>query len=185
MFQHHRLPRHLSRFTIFYLFGFASGVLLTLAASGILQRNNGPQSSSWVVVETGTRTAVPPLPLLRMPRTDNKPNSRIWQTDNIDFSYTSHGSTKKQIIPPFQLHPNLAGISVAYLEPGQNVEQHVHPSMHEFMFVLDGSMTVKFQEHEQRVCGKDCLFHGAPTEPHSFQPDPVSGVQFLLVQLTT
>jgi mannose-6-phosphate isomerase-like protein (cupin superfamily) len=174
MIHHQSLRRHMSRFTI-YVFGFASGVFFTLAASGILHRQ---QSSSFVVV--GTRTAVPLLP-----GTKNGPISRIWQTDDIVRSYTSHGSTKKQIIQPFQLHPNLAGISVAYLEPGQDVEQHVHPSMHEFMFVLDGSMTVKFHEHEKRVCGKNCLFHGAPTEPHSFQPDPVSGVQFLLVQLTT
>ena len=59
------------------------------------------------------------------------------------------------------------------------------------MFVLDGSMKATLQQqqgqHESSsvICAKNCLFHGSPTEVHSFEPDPLTGVQFLLVQLTT
>ena len=175
------LPR--SRFIV-YVLGFSSGVVVSLTAIFSFRLHSLGISSHFEGAALPTRK--------NLSNTNNRqPISRIWNLDDVAPTSTSHGTSKRQFIHPFQkeMHPDLAGISVAYLEPGETVEPHGHPNMHEFMFVLDGSMKATLQQgqHESSsvICAKNCLFHGSPTEVHSFEPDPLTGVQFLLVQLTT
>lgn len=53
--------------------------------------------------------------------------------------------TKQQLVEPFVLVNNLAGISVTNLLPGQSVTRHSHKSMHEFFYILDGQGLVQLE----------------------------------------
>lgn len=72
--------------------------------------------------------------------------SSIQDLEDVPISNTSHHDdlgkpiTKQQLLAPFVV-PNVAGISVATILPGQRVEMHSHETMHEFFYVLEGGAT--------------------------------------------
>ena len=72
-------------------------------------------------------------------------SSRIWNLADVSPTSTAHGTSKRQFIAPFQVHSSLAGVSMASLRPGERIERHVHPTMHEFMYVVQGRMRVTFE----------------------------------------
>lgn len=72
--------------------------------------------------------------------------------------------TKQQLIEPFDV-PNLSGISVATFLPGQEVELHKHISMHEFFFVLEGTLLFTIGG-ETSIVKEGDLVHVAPNERH-------------------
>lgn len=79
----------------------------------------------------------------------------IRNRQNVPFRSTSHnGGTnnngpiyKQQFIEPFQIHTNIAGISIATIQPGQTIEQHHHESMHEFFYILTGTVTIIYGDN--------------------------------------
>jgi len=154
---------------IVYVMGLASGIFATLVVQEILAVLPSAASNSH-------------------PQSSTTTSSRIWNLAEVSPTSTSHGTSKRQFISPFQVHPSLAGVSMASLQPGERIETHVHPTMHEFMYVVQGRMRVTFetkQSRQQQECATGCLFHGAPNEPHSFRADAETGVQFLVFQLLT
>jgi hypothetical protein len=72
-------------------------------------------------------------------------SSRVIRLQDVPLKSTSHvygpqgrPIAKQQLVDPFTLVNNLAGISVTSLLPGQSVTRHAHDSMHEFFYILDG-----------------------------------------------
>ena len=83
-----------------------------------------------------------------------------------------HGSpiTKQQLVEPFAV-PNVAGISVATILPGQRVDMHKHETMHEFFYVLEGQGTFamtgdKNNDGGGRVVRQGSFIHCAPLDMH-------------------
>ena len=116
--------------------------------------------------------------------------------DDIPKRSTSHADQngkpvyKKQIVEPFQVHPMLAGISVGIFDPAQEVSEHVHETMHEFFYVLegDGVITVNGVDH---TMNEGTFIHVAPNERHSFRAasatggSSVGGMKLLNTAITT
>jgi Cupin domain len=117
--------------------------------------------------------------------------STIVRLENVPLRSTSHGTTKQQLVEAFAVHPNLAGLSVATMTRRQIIERHVHPSMHEFFYVLQGKLSISVLAFNSTVpktmqCGVDCLFHAVPGEPHEFAvlaPNDKEDVKMLVIQL--
>ena len=107
----------------------------------------------------------------------NAPSFRVTEdVSKLPPRFTSHNTTKYQLVEPFQMHPKLAGISVAVLQPGEIVETHVHASMYEIFVVLEGSVSMHVTRDESSTrahnasmdCGPGCVMVAAPREPHQF-----------------
>jgi quercetin dioxygenase-like cupin family protein len=71
--------------------------------------------------------------------------------------------TKQQFLDPF-LIPNVAGFSVATIQPGQTVSLHSHKTMHEFFYVIDGSGKFIFDGKTQVVSPGSFIHIVPPTE---------------------
>ena len=66
-------------------------------------------------------------------------SSFVTHLNSIPFQATSHkGVDKQSLLPPFSITENLAGLSVASIQPGQTIEKHNHLTMFEFFYVLSG-----------------------------------------------
>jgi hypothetical protein len=146
--------------------------------------------------------------------------SQIIRLDNVPLTSTSHvdnahgrSITKQQLIEPFVLAHNLAGISVTSLLPGQTVYRHVHESMQEFFYILDGQGLVQLDDNDMteqeettrgipknsrntsvesstlswRSVSKGCLVYAAAREAHAFHvPENASqSMQMIFFGLTT
>ncbi|KAG7341586.1 cupin domain containing protein [Nitzschia inconspicua] len=81
--------------------------------------------------------------------------------------------TKHQLLDPFVV-PNVAGISVATIQEGQEVTLHSHMTMHEFFFVLEGSAIFTIedeygtQQHKHDVRPGSFAYF-APPDRHGIQ----------------
>jgi quercetin dioxygenase-like cupin family protein len=106
--------------------------------------------------------------------------------DDVPLRSTSHGTMKQQLIEPFQTHPNLAGISVATLKPGELIEKHSHVTMHEYFYVLSGKVDV-VARNITKSCTTGCFVFAPAQVPHSFQvpPGSTTAMQMLVIGLTT
>jgi quercetin dioxygenase-like cupin family protein len=106
--------------------------------------------------------------------------------DEVPLRSTSHGTTKQQLLEPFQAHPNLAGISVATLKPGEWIEKHSHATMHEFFYVLSGKVDV-VARNITNPCTAGCFIFAPAQVPHSFQvpPGSTTTTRMLVIGLTT
>lgn len=96
----------------------------------------------------------------------------VLHVDNEKFINTSHVDRKtgrpilkKQLLEPFRI-PNLSGFQIAYLKPGQEVENHIHKSMHEVFYILSGKGTFNIQGLLYPATA-GTVFHLAPGERHS------------------
>jgi quercetin dioxygenase-like cupin family protein len=109
-------------------------------------------------------------------RTIRKISSSIQDLKDVPVSSTSHQDahgnpvTKQQLVQPF-LVPNVAGISVATILPGQQVEMHKHETMHEFFYVLEGQGTFfmtgdKDNDGGGRVVRQGSFAYCAPPDMH-------------------
>jgi quercetin dioxygenase-like cupin family protein len=96
----------------------------------------------------------------------------ILQLDSVPLSPTSHRNKdgiyilKQQLIEPFAVSQNLAGISIATLQPHQTIEAHAHATMHEFFYVLEGHGTITVNGRLQPA-RKGTFVHVAPFESHA------------------
>jgi hypothetical protein len=97
----------------------------------------------------------------------------------------SHAGIRKQslILPSTAVHPDLVGISVATIRPGQAVTMHVHNTMHEFFYIYQGAVEITVQvpmedtnpsvPHPYNItvtnCACECVFHAVPGEAHAFK----------------
>eukprot|EP00977_Amphora_coffeiformis_P013513 scaffold3571_cov176-Amphora_coffeaeformis.AAC.29 len=71
--------------------------------------------------------------------TRKKHSSYVTHLNEIPLQPTSHkGVDKQSLLPPFSIAENLAGLSVASIQPGQTIERHHHPTMFEFFYVISG-----------------------------------------------
>ena len=111
----------------------------------------------------------------------------------------SHVGIGKQslLLRPFQVHPDLIGISVATIWPGQAVTMHVHETMHEFFFIYQGEVEITVQASPSKhpddpnkletttPCGSECFVHAVPGEAHAFavRSDSIVEVKLFIVQL--
>jgi hypothetical protein len=115
-------------------------------------------------------------------------HSIIKHIDDVPIRQTSHGTLKQQLVEPFALHPNLAGISIATLHDGERVERHSHATMFEFFYVLDGTLLIRDDIDEKlwRECNVGCFYQGAPGESQEFSVKSGAGpVRMMVYQLTT
>jgi quercetin dioxygenase-like cupin family protein len=100
-----------------------------------------------------------------------KMKSSFQHKENISPLNTSHidqngnAITKQQFLDPFVV-PNIAGISIATIQPGQTVAVHSHRTMHEFFFVLHGSATFYLDDVPQ-IVSPGSFVHVAPQSSHS------------------
>lgn len=131
----------------------------------------------------GSLHSPPPAEIVKAP----KVTSSMQQLESVPFRKTSHGTSKQQLMEPFSVHPNLAGISVATLQPGQSIERHAHGSMHEFFYVLSGNVDITVESTGKAACPRDCFFHAAPGEVHSFEiaANAPSEMKMIVIGLTT
>jgi hypothetical protein len=123
-------------------------------------------------------------------------HSVIERINDIPLRETSHGTLKQQLVEPFTLHPNLAGISVATLQEGERIEQHVHKSMYEFFYILEGTLMIHDDDEENgtdntaalswKECSVGCFYQGVPAALQEFRVKPGQGpVRMIVYQLTT
>jgi hypothetical protein len=110
--------------------------------------------------------------------------------DDIAMRKTSHGTSKQQLVEPFALHPHLAGISIATLHDGEDIERHSHATMYEFFYVLEGSLLIRDDNSDNNAslwkeCPVGCFYQGAPGEGQEFRVKSGAGpVRMLVYQLT-
>lgn len=79
-----------------------------------------------------------------MRKKSSRDSSFVTHLSEIPLQATSHeGVNKQSLVPSFAIHPNLAGLSVASIQPGQTIEKHHHPTMYEFFYVISGEGYVK------------------------------------------
>jgi mannose-6-phosphate isomerase-like protein (cupin superfamily) len=111
----------------------------------------------------------------------------------------SHTGILKQslILPLTAVHPDLVGISVATIRPGQVVSMHVHETMHEFFYILQGAVEITVQvpvddtndrgryPYNQTTthCGHECFFHASPGEAHAFAVPSDAHVETKMIML--
>lgn len=82
---------------------------------------------------------------------------------------------------------------MATLKPGEIIERHSHSTMHEFFYVLSGSVDITAEGDPSSiiggkfVCPKNCFFHAAPGDAHSFEvfADASSELKMIVIGLTT
>lgn len=110
-------------------------------------------------------------------------HSIVKHLNDIPTRTTSHGTLKQQLVDPFSLHPQLAGISIATLQEGEAIEKHMHETMYEFFYVLKGTLIIRDSEGWEE-CGVGCFYQGAPTQPQEFRVKQ-GPVQMMVFQLTT
>ena len=72
--------------------------------------------------------------------------------------------TKQQFLDPF-LVPDVAGFSVATIQPGQTVSRHSHKTMHEFFYVIGGGGNFIFDD-EIEVVSSGSFIHIVPPTEH-------------------
>ena len=72
--------------------------------------------------------------------------------------------TKQQLIEPFYV-PNVAGFSVATLQPDQRIDAHEHQSMHEFFYILEGKVTFTI-DGKKTLVEEGTMVHITPHEVH-------------------
>jgi mannose-6-phosphate isomerase-like protein (cupin superfamily) len=184
------LPWITNRDLVVFVTGMGMGWLAALA---LFQQGGG------MIYLGPTRTSHSSTPP-SVPTSRQRQHSTVTRLEAVPLQSSAHsGVYKQQFIEEFTVHPLLAGLSVATLRPGQSIPRHVHPTMHEFFFVLQGNLSIEVEEMSSDSssldptvttrrydCGVDCLFHAVPGEPHAFAVVPhnaTSNVQGLLVQL--
>jgi quercetin dioxygenase-like cupin family protein len=86
-------------------------------------------------------------------------------TSHVDPT-TGTAILKQQLIDPFVVIPNLAGISVATLRQDQTVTSHHHETMHEFFYVLEGHGIFTIQDTNYTV-HPGSFVHIVPPDVHS------------------
>jgi hypothetical protein len=117
-------------------------------------------------------------------------HSVIKHIDDIAMRKTSHGTSKQQLVEPFALHPHLAGISIATLYDGEDIERHSHATMYEFFYVLEGSLLIRDDNNDNasllwKECPVGCFYQGSPGEDQEFRVKSGAGpVRMLVYQLT-
>ena len=85
-------------------------------------------------------------------KTHIDPGGYILKLSEIPITNTSHVDdygkpiTKQQLLNPFFV-PSVTGFSIATLQPGQRVKSHNHYSMHEFFYILQGSVIFTMKKH--------------------------------------
>jgi quercetin dioxygenase-like cupin family protein len=85
--------------------------------------------------------------------------------DTVHIDEQGRPITKQQLLEPFVI-PNLVGFSVATFLPGQvMMPPHVHETMHELFYVIEGRGWFKIGEEEVEV-GPGSFLHMAPQEKH-------------------
>lgn len=116
---------------------------------------------------------------------------RNTQTD-LPSRLTSHHTSKIQLVEPFALHPQLAGMSIAELRSGQKVETHVHESLIEIFVVLQGRLGMEWWTTPTDGASGETRIHSAPPgsvlvtaphEPHAFFNGENSTTKMLVFQI--
>jgi len=111
------------------------------------------------------------------------------RTPDVPFHKTSHVDAngdailKKQLVEPFTIAPNIAGISLATLKPGQTVSYHSHASMAEMFYVISGSGILHAGEKEQTLAPGD-FFSIPPPMRHEIQGGSSEDLVMMVVGVT-
>jgi mannose-6-phosphate isomerase-like protein (cupin superfamily) len=110
-----------------------------------------------------------------------RPPSFVQRVGEIPLQPTSHpGISKQAILQPFDIAANLAGLSIASIEPGKTIEKHCHPTMFEFFYILSGDGYVvlspansdaKAQSGSKQSLRAGDFLQTAPGDFHSFGVD--------------
>jgi mannose-6-phosphate isomerase-like protein (cupin superfamily) len=114
----------------------------------------------------------------------------VVQLRDVPATPTSHTDQKglpiikQQLIAPFSVVDNLAGISIATLLQHQRIERHAHGSMHEFFFVTIGQGTIQVGARDT-LATVGTFVHVAPGEEHALWTDHEDGMTMMVVGLTT
>lgn len=132
---------------------------------------------------------------LRKAHSLSSSSSTFQDLKTVPERLTSHGTIKQQLVNEFSVHPDLAGIAVATLKRGQSIERHVHESMHEFFYILEGAVSISTTEQHSmdrqqqltltRPCLQGCFYHTVPGDPHAFAvpSDASQDAKMLVIQL--
>ena len=73
-----------------------------------------------------------------------KKRKRLLMLSNPTNGQIIHGIYKQQLIESFIIHPSLAGISIATINKGQKIQRHIHQTMHEFFYILSGTIIIEY-----------------------------------------
>jgi mannose-6-phosphate isomerase-like protein (cupin superfamily) len=182
-------------------FGCLCGVLLTLFIQQQHFQVQGPHRVHDTTIQKVSLFNPSTVPIL--------PRSTFELLQDIPYVEShSHAGIRKQalLIGPVAaaVHPDLVGISVATIQPGQMVTMHAHESMHEFFYIyqgeveitvvsyppnMDANISIRHSYHNHTTttdCEKnECFFHAASGEAHSFavRRDAPVATKMLIVQL--
>ncbi len=101
----------------------------------------------------------PPMPADEIPATQG---SRFYPGDlNADMA----GRTKRKLGDAFGL--NNFGVNLTLLAPGAaSALMHAHERQDEFIYILEGTPTLRFGENEHRLGPGDCIGFPAGGPPH-------------------
>lgn len=80
-------------------------------------------------------------------------------SDQIDFAPTSHGVGEKRIIATrTEVGKPIAQIARTFLRTGEQVAMHIHPTMDEHFFFMDGECCVSIDGTVYNCVADDYLF---------------------------
>lgn len=122
-------------------------------------------------------------PNIRSGRSQNRARTKlssfVQHLSDVPVRNTAHvdprqgqSITKQQFLDPFVI-PNVAGISVATIQKGQEVTMHSHSTMHEFFYVLEGTAVFTVEDdhgtqHRQEVQPGSFAYF-SPPDRHGIQ----------------
>ena len=82
----------------------------------------------------------------------------IKNIDSLPMTKTNHlGGKKRVILHKNQTQTNLTQLAKGYLNDKESVENHLHPTMEEFFFILSGKGLFKLENKSFNVSQNDII----------------------------
>ena len=205
-----------------HLIGFVVGILVTL----LVQQQPQQPAPSMSLLPPPTTNSKSPLSAVvfeSLPHTLRRPNHNhhSWNRGTVRSlrdipvqESASHPGIFKQSLfdrrsSSIESSPSflsdtavIRGISVATIHPGQSIARHVHTTMTELFFVMEGEVDITLYhpnnnnnnsnsdnnskyETSSHTCAYGCFYTAIPNVPHSFtvRPDAPMDTKLLVIQL--
>jgi hypothetical protein len=127
-----------TRNTMFsYFFGLVCGIAITILSLQIILFHQNQFNKLYLDHPVQIPLSIP------MQR-DVPMRSTIQSIRDIPYLVSkSHIGIRKQIlVDEFAVHPDLVGISVATIMPGQTITMHAHTTLHEFFYIYEGEVDI-------------------------------------------
>ena len=84
---------------------------------------------------------------------------KVRNLDSVEFEKTSHNAgLKKVVFSAFDVCSDITQVAYGLLKSGEFVEEHVHPTMEEFFYVINGRMLLNVDMESLELIKGDVLY---------------------------